>query len=413
MKEGGRGSAGDGGRRRLRSALVVIEVALAFILLSGGGLLVRSFFQMMQVELGFDPTNVLTMRLPIASDRFATPEALNAYVRQMVARIAAVPGVSGAAASDALPLEGFNNGMPFLVAGRQQVDRANRQACGFKMVQADYFRVLGIQLVRGRGLTDRDVKGSPPVGVINQSMAKRFFSDQDPIGQRLLIQEIVPGSPQLGPEIPWEVVGVIADERTSSLDGTVRPGVYVPIEQSPTPSVNVVVRSAVEPASLTHAIAQAVREVDGNQAVTDVRTLEQIKNASAASTRLRTTLLVVFATLALLLSAIGIYGVISYGVAQRTHELGVRAALGASAGALQRMVIVSGMSLAAIGLVLGLVGALGLTRLLGTLLFGVGARDPLTLAASAAILAAVALLACYVPARRAAKMDPLAALRDM
>ena len=244
-------------------------------------------------------------------------------------------------------------------------------------------------------------------------MAKRFFPDQDPIGQRLLIQEIVPGSPQLGPEIPWEVVGVIADERTSSLDGTVRPGVYVPIEQSPTTSVNVVVRSAVEPASLTHAIAQAVREVDGNQAVTDVRTLEQIKNASAASTRLRTTLLVVFATLALLLSAIGIYGVISYGVAQRTHELGVRAALGASAGALLRMVIVSGMSLAAIGLVLGLVGALGLTRLLGTLLFGVGARDPLTLAASAAILAAVALLACYVPARRAAKMDPLAALRDM
>ena len=156
-----------------------------------------------------------------------------------------------------------------------------------------------------------------------------------------------------------------------------------------------------------------MREVDGNQAVTDVRTLEQIKNASAASTRLRTTLLVVFATLALLLSAIGIYGVISYGVAQRTHELGVRAALGASAGALLRMVIVGGMSLAGIGLVLGLVGALGLTRLLGTLLFGVGARDPLTLAASAAILAAVALLACYVPARRAAKMDPLAALRDM
>ena len=413
MKEGGRGSAGDGGRRRLRSALVVIEVALAFVLLSGGGLLVRSFFQMMQVELGFDPTNVLTMRLPIASDRFETPEALNSYVRQMVARIDAVPGVSGAAAADALPLEGFNNGMPFQIAGRQQVDRANRQACGFKMVQADYFRVLGIQLVRGRGLTDRDVKGSAPVAVINQAMVRRYFPDQDPIGQRLLIQEIVPGSPQLGPEIPWEVVGVIADERTSTLDGTVRPGAYVPIEQSPTTDVNVVVRSAVEPASLTHAIAQAVREVDGNQAVTDVRTLEQIKSASAASTRLRTTLLVVFATLALLLSAIGIYGVISYGVAQRTHELGVRAALGASTGALLRMVILNGMSLAGIGLALGLVGAFGLTRLLGTLLFGIGARDPMTLVASAAILAGVALVACYVPARRAAKMDPLTALRDM
>jgi putative ABC transport system permease protein len=413
MKEGGRGSSGDGGRRTLRSALVVIEVALAFILLTGGGLLVRSFFQMMQVELGFDATNVLTMRLPIAGERFTSAPALTAYVRQMIARIDAVPGVIGAAASDALPLEGFGNGMPFLIAGREQVDRANRQSCGFKMVHADYFRVLGIQVVKGRGLTDRDVKGSPPVAVINRSMARRYFADQDPIGQRLLIQEIAPGSPQLGPEIPWEVVGVIADERTSTLDGTVRPGVYVPIEQSPTTYVNVVVRSAVEPASLAHAIAQAVREVDGNQAVTDVRTLEQIKSASAASTRLRTMLLVVFAALALLLSAIGIYGVISYAVAQRTHEIGVRAALGASAGALLRMVIVNGMLLAGIGLALGFVGAIGLTRLLGTLLFGVGARDPLTLAASAAILAAVALLACYVPARRAAKMDPLVALREM
>jgi putative ABC transport system permease protein len=413
MKEGGRGSAGDSGRRRLRGALVVIEVALAFILLSGGGLLVRSFFQMMRVELGFDATNVLTMRLPMAGDRFATAEQLTAYVRQVVTRIDAVPGVIGAAATDALPLEGYSNGMPFLIAGRGEVDRANRQGSGFKMVHSDYFRVLGIQVVKGRGLTDRDVKGSPPVAVINQTMARRYFADQDPIGQRLLIQEIVPGKPQLGPEIPWEVVGVIADERTSSLDGTVRPGVYVPIEQSPTTFVSVVVRSAVEPASLTRTIAQAVHEIDRNQAVTDVRTLEQIKSASAASTRLRTTLLAVFAALALLLSAIGIYGVISYTVAQRTHEIGVRAALGAPAAALLRMVIVNGMTLAGVGLALGLVGALALTRLLGSLLFGVGARDPVTLAGSAAILATVAFLACYVPARRAAAMDPLVALREM
>ena len=413
MKEGGRGSAGDSGRRRLRGALVVIEVALAFILLSGGGLLVRSFFQMMRVELGFDATNVLTMRLPMAGDRFASAEQLMAHVRQVVTRIDAVPGVIGAAATDALPLEGYGNGMPFLIAGRDQVDRANRQSAGFKMVHSDYFRVLGIQVVKGRGLTDRDVKGSPPVAVINQTMARRYFADQDPIGQRLLIQEIAPGKPQLGAEIPWEVVGVIADERTSSLDGTVRPGIYVPIEQSPSTFVSVVVRSAVEPASLARTIAQAVHEIDRNQAVTDVRTLEQIKSASAASTRLRTTLLAVFAALALLLSAIGIYGVISYTVAQRTHEIGVRAALGAPAVALLRMVIVNGMTLAGVGLALGLAGALGLTRLLGSLLFGVGARDPVTLAGSAAILAAVAFFACYVPARRAAALDPLVALREM
>jgi putative ABC transport system permease protein len=413
MKEGGRGAAGDSGRRRLRSVLVVVEVALAFILLTGGGLLVRSFFQMMQVELGFNPINVLTLRLPIANDRFHEPSQLSTYVRQTVDRIKAVPGVMGAASTDSLPLEGFSNGMPFLIAGRDQVDRANRQACGFKMVHADYFRVLGIHVIKGRGLTDRDVKGTPPVAVINQSFVKRFMADKDPIGQHLLIQDIIPGQPQLGPEIPWEIVGVIADERTSSLEGTVRPGVYVPIEQSPSTSVSVVVRSAVEPATLSRAITEAVHEVDRNQVVTDIRTLEEMKNTSAASTRLRTTLLAVFASLALLLSAIGIYGVISYTVAQRTHELGVRAALGAPAKALVGMVVRNGMSLTVIGLILGFAGAISLTRLLGTLLFGVGPRDPLTLGGSAAILAAVALLACYVPARRAARMDPLVALREM
>ena len=413
MKEGGRGAAGDSGRRRLRSALVVVEVALAFILLTGGGLLVRSFFRMMQVELGFNPTNVLTLRLPIANDRFPDSSQLSTYVRQMVTRINAVPGVIGAASTDSLPLEGFSNGMPFLIAGRDQVDRANRQACGFKMVHADYFRVLGIQVTKGRGLTDRDVKGTPPVAVINQSFVKRFMADTDPIGQRLLIQDIIPGQPQLGPEIPWEIVGVIADERTSTLEGTVRPGVYVPIEQSPSTYVSMVVRSAIEPATLSRAITEAVHELNRNQVVSDVRTLEEMKSTSVASTRLRTTLLAVFATLALLLSAIGIYGVISYTVAQRTHELGVRAALGASAKALIGMVVRNGMALTLVGLVLGIAGALGLTQLLGTLLFGVSPRDPVTLAGSAAILAAVALLACYVPARRAARMDPLVALREI
>ncbi len=413
MKEGGRGSSGEGGRRRLRSALVVVEVGLAFILLAGGGLLVRSFFEMMNVALGFDPTNVLTLRLPVANTRFATPAEIAAHTREIVARIEAVPGVRGAAATDSLPLEGFNNGMPFLIAGRDVVDRANRQACGFKMVQASYFQVLGIRVIKGRGLTERDVKGTQPVAVINQTMVNRFFKDQEPIGQRLLIQDIIPGSPALGPEISWEIVGVIADERTASLEGTTRAGVYVPIEQSPTTFASVVIRGAVEPQALGRAITQAVHEVDRNQVVSDIRTLEQIKDESAASNRLRTTLLAVFASLALLLSAIGIYGVISYTVAQRTHEIGVRAALGASGAALLRMVLTSGMGLTLFGLAIGLGGALALTQLLGSLLFGVSARDPLTLGASAVVLVLVAFLACYIPARRAAKLDPLVALREM
>jgi putative ABC transport system permease protein len=412
MKEGGRGASTDSGRRRLRSALVVVEVALSFLLLVGAGLLVRSFFRMMNVELGFDATNVLTMRLPIPLTRFETADQLSAYVREMMARINAVPGVVGAVATDALPLQGFSNGMPFLIAGREEVGRANRQGCGFKMVQPEYFRVLGIRLAKGRLLNDRDVKGSPPAAVINQSMATRYFADQDPIGQRLLIQEIVPGRPQLGPEIPWEIVGVIADERTGSLDSDVRPGVYVSMEQSPTYFVSAVIRARVEPETLQRAIGAAVHQLDRNQPVIEARTLEQIKSESAAGNRLRTMLLGVFAGLALLLSAVGIYGVISYTVVQRTHEIGVRAALGANAVMLQRLVLGHGMTLAVLGLALGLAGSLAMTRLLSSLLFGVGARDPLTMLSAAAILALVAFLACYIPAWRAANLDPLAALRE-
>ena len=412
MKEGGRGSAGEGGRRRLRSALVVIEVALAFVLLAGGGLLIRSFVAMMNQPLGFDPTNVLTLRLPMANDRFPDADRLSARIRDLVDRAKAVPGVRAASITDALPLEGYNWGMPFLIAGRPVVDRANRSGCGFKTVGPDYFGVLGIQVTRGRGFTAHDTRGAPPVAVINQSMATRFFADQDPIGQRVLIQQLVPGKPQLGDEIPWAIVGVIADERTGSLEGTTRPAVYVPIDQSPSFFVSLVVRGAVQADTLSRAIGDAVHQIDKNQAITDVRTLEQIKTESAASNRLRTTLLAVFASLALALAAVGIYGVISYTVAQRAHEIGVRAALGASAGTLLRMVLANGMVLTASGLALGVAGALALTRLLSTLLIGVSARDPLTMTGAAAVLATVALAACYIPARRAAKLDPLVALRD-
>jgi len=412
MKEGGRGTSSDRSRRQLRNVLVVVEMALAFMLLVGSGLLVRSFFRMMNVELGFDATNVLTMQLPIASDRFASPSALTQYVRELEARIGVVPGVRGVAVADALPLEGWNNGMPFLIAGREVINPANRPSCGVKMVSPGYLQTLGMRVIKGRGLSERDVKGAPPAIVINQSMEARYFAGQNPIGQRILIQEVAPGKPQLGPEIAWEVVGVVADERTGSLDGTQRPGAYVSIEQSPTTSIGVVIRSTLDPASLERAIIRAVHDVDPNQAVADVRTLEQIKSESTASNRLRTILLAGFAVLAVLLSAIGIYGVISYAVVQRTHEIGIRAALGANAGMLMRLVLRNGMALAGLGLVLGFLGALGLTRLLSTLLFGVSPRDPLTITGAAGMLAAVALVACYVPARRAARLDPLIALRD-
>ncbi|PYR56845.1 MAG: permease [Acidobacteria bacterium] len=411
MKEGGRGSSADSGRRRLRSTLVVVEVALSFMLLVGAGLLVRSFFQMMRVDTGFDSTNVITAGLPIASSKFPEPDQLNAYLRQIVARVDALPGVREAAVTNTVPMRGWGNGMPFLIAGRPLVDRANRIANGFKQVGASYFHTIGMRLVKGRGFSDRDVKGASPVMVINQTMASRFFAGQEPIGQRILVQEIVPGRPALGPEISWEIVGVVADEKTGSLDGNAQAGMYVPIEQSPSTFVSLVVRAAIDPTSLQRALGQAVHEINKDQPLSDVLTLEQIKDESAASNRLRTMLLGVFATFALLLAAIGIYGVISYTVVQRTHEIGIRAALGANAGTLLRLILAHGMTLAALGLVFGFAASLMLARVLGTLLFGVTPRDPLTLGAAAAVLMGVAFLACYLPARRAAALDPLIALR--
>ena len=413
MKAGGRGSAGDSRRRGLRSALVVAEFALAFMLLAGGGLLLRSFFQMMNEPLAADESSVLTLWLPIAGSRFGTGEALLAQVHEVVSRVAAVPGVTGVAAADTLPLEGWNHGMPFLIVGSKTIDRAHRDAAGFKIVQPDYFRVLGIRVLRGRPLNEHDVSGSTPVAVVNATFARRFFANQDPIGQHVLIQQLVPVSPQLGPEIPWEVVGVIADEHSRSLDpSTERPGVYVPFDQSPNTSVGLVLRTAVDPQALGPAVVAAVHAVDPTQVVSDVVTLEHIKRESTASTRLRTALLVVFAALALALAAIGVYGVMSYAVAQRTHEIGVRTALGASPGRVLGLVLGGGLRLTLAGLAIGLGGALMLTRLLGSLVFGITAHDPLTLAGAATALAAVALSACYLPARRAARLDPLVALRE-
>ena len=411
MKEGGRSASSGAGRARLRSALIVAEVALAFVLLAGAGLLVGSFFRMLHVDTGFTSTNVTTARLPIARDRFAHPEQLLQYVRLLDDRLRAAPGVRDVAFSNVLPMQGWGDGMPFLVAGHAFVDRANRRACFYKRVTGSYFRTLEIRLLRGRTFTDRDTRGGAPVIVINEEMARRYFKGEDPLGKRILIQEILYGQPGLGPEIPWEVVGIVGDEQTGSLIDTKIPGVYVTFDQSPTNDLNMVLRASLDPRMLTSAIHAAVHAVDKDQAIADLETLEQIKSGTVSSDRMQTMLLAIFAALALLLAAIGIYGVISYSVTQRTHELGIRAALGASRGSLLGMVILRGMQLTLIGLAIGAAGALALTRLLASLLFGISPRDPVTLIGVAAVLSAVALLACYIPARRAAAVDPLVALR--
>ena len=408
MREGGRGSTG-GARSRLRSALIVSEVALAFVLLSGAGLLVGSFFRLLHVDPGFNSTNVITAGLPIPAARFPEQAQLLQYMRQIGERVGSVLGVRSVAFTNVLPLEGWGDGMPFLIAGRPMVDRAHRTSCFYKRVSASYFRTLGIRLLRGRTFNETDRHGAPPVIVINESMADRYFKGEDPIGQRILIQEILYGQPGLGSEIAWEVIGIVGDEQVNDLNEKMSPGVYVTFDQSPTNFANMVVAQAAD--LPTSAIAAAVHEVDKNQALAHVQTLDQIKSASVADDRLQTLLLAIFAALALLLAAVGIYGVISYSVTQRTHEIGIRAALGASRRGLLALVIRRGMMLTLAGLVFGLAGSLALTRLLSSLLFGISPRDPVTLLAVVAILAGVALLACYIPARRAASIDPTVALR--
>ena len=412
MKEGGRGSGTGGAKHRLRSALVVGEVAIAFLLLTGSGLLIRSFFEMQNVDTGFNTENVIVAGLPISDKRFKSADELNVYLKQVVSNIQTLPGVKDVALTSALPMRGWGYGMPFQIADKPTVDRANRKACFFKMVSPSYFTALGMTLKKGRALSEHDVKGGPPVAVINETMVKKYFPNEEPIGKRILIQEIVPGKTQLGPEIPWEIVGVVKDEKVGNLDDVSdNPGMYVSNEQSPVYSQSLIVRAGMDPGRLHQEINNAVHQVNKDQALPDIKTLEQIKTESMASNRLNSIMLGGFAVVALLLSALGIYGVISYSVVQRTHEIGIRAALGASASNVLGLIVKRGMLLAVIGLLLGFLGAIGLTRLLTALLFGVSARDPMTIAAAGTVLAIVALLASYVPARRAAKLDPMVCLR--
>ncbi len=412
MKDSARNTSPGSGRKALRGALVVIQVALAFVLLTGSGLLIRSFFRMQQADVGFDSTNVITAGLPIPTERYPDPRQLNEYLRSILTNLGALPGVRDVAFTSALPMQGWGYGMPFQIAGQPNVDRSKREVGFFKIISPSYFHALGIRVRQGRGLNDHDVAGAPPVTVINETLARKYLANQNPIGKRILIQQIVPGKTQLGPEVPWEVVGVIADEQVTNLDAKRdNPGFYVTNEQSPVYFGGLVVRAALDPAYLEKAVRKAVSDVNKEQALTELKTLDQVKAESMGQDRLRSILLGVFAALALALSSVGIYGVVSYTVAQRTNEIGIRAALGASSGNLLGLALRGGMWMMLVGLVLGFAGALGFARLLSTLLFGVGAWDATTIASVALLLAAVGLVACYIPARRAARVDPMIALR--
>ena len=409
LKEGGRGTAGSRRRVFLRHALVTSQVALAFVLLCGAGLLIRSFDRLTNVDAGFDASNVVAMSFELVMGRDVDGERLTSYVNRTIETVRAVPGVRDAAMTSALPLQGWGFGMPFRIDGRP-FDPSSRPACFFKIVTPGYFGTLGMKLRKGRALAERDARGALPVTVVNETFARQQFPDQDPIGQRVVIEQIVTGKRELGPEVPWEVVGVVADEKVNGLDST-SAGVYVSYAQSPIVGISLLAKGTGEPLALARSIQQAIWVVEKNQALPDVRTLEQIKSESVGPTRLRTVLLAVFAGVALALAAVGVYGVLSYVTAQRTQELGVRAALGASGWDLIRLVLVGGTWPVLAGLAIGVGGAFAVTRWLQGLLFETSPNDPATMIAVGVALLSVALVACYLPARRASHVDPMTALR--
>jgi predicted permease len=411
LNEGGHGTTPGGAGRRMRSALVVAEIALAFVLLVASGLLMRSFFKLLDVDPGFDATNVLTASVPIDRNQHPDPDELNAYLDAIRAALDAVPGVRATAFTSALPLQGWGYGVPYSIGDREATDSANRRPAFFKMVSPSYFDALGIRLLAGRKLTERDTAGSPPVAVINETLAKREFPGQSAIGRRILVPQIVPGSTALGQEIAWQIVGVIAGEKITGLGDEISAGMYVSNRQSPTYGVDLVVRASVPPESLQRTVRSAVASVNGNQAIADVRTLEQIVNLSMLGNRVVGLVLAAFTAIALGLAAVGIYGVTSYMAEQRTHEMGIRAALGAGAGTIRLLVIRGGMQLALLGIALGLAGTVVVMRALSGMLYGVAAYDPLTIVIVTAVLSGVAALACVVPAWRIARADPKDALR--
>jgi putative ABC transport system permease protein len=406
MRSSSRSTTGDRSRRRMRQALVIAEIAMSCVLLAGAGLLGRSFFAMRGVDAARDPDHVVVAGLFTPKGRFANPDDARVFYRRIYERVAAIPGVTSVALSSAVPLEGWSDGMPLTIAETRREGGA-----GYKQVTPSYFSTIGLTIVRGRGLTDTDRKGTPPAIVVNQQFAEQFFPGADPIGKHLLIQEIIAGQPALGPDIPWEIVGVVTNEHAGGLGDHDGAGMYVSIEQGVRYGPSVVLRTAVEASAIAEPLRAAIRGIDLDQVVTPPRTISSLEDDYVAPSRLRTSLIAAFGVIALLLAAIGIYGVIAYSVEQRTQEIGIRAALGAGRGALVSLVMRQAAMLTAIGVVLGVGASLASSRVLASLLFGVTPRDALTMTVAALTLGVTALLAGWIPARRAAGIDPIRALR--
>jgi putative ABC transport system permease protein len=402
LRESGR-TTGGGGTRRLRSALVVAEVALAVILLTGAGLLLRSFSLLSGVAPGFDGTNVMTMFTLMPPSRYPGDSAISRFEQRALADLNALPGVRSAAAINTLPLSNLGNNTSIEIVGHP-VDPGHRPSVAYRILGGPYFRTMGMKIVDGRDFSSSDTHESAPVAIINQAAAHRFFADVEPVGKQLKLDN---GDPR-----PKTVVGVVADVHAESLDSAAKPEVSYPYTQGTDLLLSLAIRTGGDPHAMLPQIRRTLAGVDPGQAFYAERTMDDLLGASLATRRFNLQLLAGFAVLALLLAAIGLYGVIAFSVSQRTREIGIRAALGAKRGVIAMLVLREGTRLGAAGLAIGLVVSLATTRVLSGLLFRVKGTDPATFAGVMVFLSAVVLLACYLPARRAARIDPVEALRN-
>lgn len=408
LKEGGRGGSSGGASQRLRGALVVAELALSLMLLAGAGLLIRSFLQLQDVDTGFRPDGVLTMRISLPEQKYSTPEQAHTFYRELLDRVRQLPGVDAAGGATGLPLTGTGWSGTTTVDTQSVPEKATAPEADQRPVLPGYFEAMGIQLVRGRYFDQRDNESAAPVAIIDETMASTYWPNLDPIGKR--IKQGGRDSP-----LPWRtIIGVVKHVRYRTMESPSRVEFYWPHAQTtfPLDSMSIAIHTAGDPRTLVNAVQRQVLALDPDQPVYRVRTMHELMSESIARRRLSMLLLAIFAGIALLLAAVGIYGVMSYSVAQRAHEVGIRMALGAGSLDVVRLVLGQSLWLTAAGILIGLAGSQLLTHFLSSLLFGVRASDPITFIAVALTLTTVALVASFVPAFRAATIDPVEALRQ-
>ncbi|MCI0336960.1 MAG: ABC transporter permease, partial [Acidobacteria bacterium] len=405
LKEGGKSAMAGARGNRLRSVFIVMQFALALVLLIGAGLLIRSFLHLQAVNPGFDQQNLLTMRLVLPLPAYSEEKRRTSFFEQAIQRIETLPGVQSVSAVNHLPFDGPGMNTFFMIEGRHSPDAIDKPRADVRTVSSNYFRTMKIQLRVGRDFTQRDVTDDDArVVIINETMARRFWPNENPLGKWIRINR--PDYP------PDEIVGVVKDVKNSDFETEAMPTVYWPHHRWPSPFATVLVRATVDPMSLNAAVTREIRALDPEQSIADVRTMEQVLLSTVAQPRFNTLLLTLFAVVALVLAAMGIYGMMSFAITQRKHEIGIRMALGAQTRDVLKLVMMQGMTLTLIGIGIGLSASYALTRVLTGLLFGVRPTDPATFVGVTSLLVAVASLACYIPARRATRMDPTLTLRS-